>query len=124
MRNDKYSWFLGFAIMAEIIATILLGLSSGMTKLLPTAGSLAAYVCSYYFLTLALKRIPLGLAYALWAGVGIMGNSLINVLLLGTVIHRGSIAGMLLIVAGALIINLLADKERSRAAQSVGEKAS
>lgn len=110
--------------MAEIIATILLGLSSGMTKLLPTAGSLAAYVCSYYFLTLALKRIPLGLAYALWAGVGIMGNSLINVLLLGTVIHRGSIAGMLLIVAGALIINLLADKERSRAAQSVGEKAS
>nr|WP_051516354.1 multidrug efflux SMR transporter [Pantoea sp. IMH] len=87
MSNDKYTWFLIVAIMTEVTATILLGLSGGMSKLLPTIGSLSAYVCSYYFLTLSLKKIPIGLAYALWAGIGIMANTLITVLLSGILPH-------------------------------------
>lgn len=122
MSNDKYTWFLIVAIMTEVTATMLLGLSGGMSKLLPTIGSLSAYVCSYYFLTLSLKKIPIGLAYALWAGIGIMANTLITVLLSGILPPPGSITGMMLIIAGALIINLLAKNENKNSAAAGGNK--
>ncbi|MFC0142253.1 DMT family transporter [Erwinia mallotivora] len=111
MTNDKYSRFLILAIITEIIATTLLGLSSGMTKWLPASGALAAYFCSYYLLTLSLKKIPIGLAYALWAGIGIVATSLINFFLSGKGVYPGGLCGILLVITGVLVINLLARGE-------------
>ncbi|WP_437888711.1 DMT family transporter [Phytobacter sp. V91] len=122
MKNDKYSWFLAFAIITEIAATTLLGLSSGMAKLLPTTGALAAYICSYYLLTLSLKKIPIGTAYALWAGIGIMASSLINRYLFDTALSTGCIAGMVLIIAGVLVINLMSKSEDIEASPAVGNQ--
>lgn len=119
MKNDKYSWFLIFAIVMEIAAAMLLGLSDGMTKLFPTLLALIGYVGSYYLLTLSLKRIPIGLAYALWAGIGIMVTSLLNLFMTGAALHPGSTGGMLLIVAGVLVINLLAKNEIHESSSAV-----
>ncbi|WP_158781866.1 multidrug efflux SMR transporter [Pantoea sp. BAV 3049] len=111
MANDRYSWFLVFAVITEITGTTLLGLSSGMTNLLPAVGALTAYICSYYLLTRSLKKIPIGLAYALWSGAGIVATSLINRFLFGAALSLAGVCGMVLIISGVLVINLLAKSE-------------
>ncbi|MEY8770929.1 multidrug efflux SMR transporter [Erwinia sp. ACCC 02193] len=112
MNKDKYFLFLCVAIASEITATTMLALSKGMSVLLPAFTALAAYGFSYYFLSLSLKKIPLGLAYALWAGLGIIATSLINRFLFHVSLSGGAIVGLLMIIAGVLVINLLAKSDR------------
>lgn len=113
MKKYKYSLFLCIAIAAEISATMLLARFRGMSALLPTIVALVCYVLAYYFLTLSLKKFPLGLAYALWAGVGIVINSIINYLWFHVTLSVGGLIGITMIITGVMVINLLSKNDRT-----------
>lgn len=98
--------FLILAIIAEIIAANALKSSSQFTKLWPSVLSLSCYGISLFLLTLVLKKIPLGVTYAIWSGVGILFIALIGVLYHKEVLDWAAILGMALIIGGVIIINL------------------
>jgi small multidrug resistance pump len=98
--------YLGIAIIAEVIATTALRASEGFTQLLPSAISIIGYVVAFYFLSLTLKTMPVGVAYAIWSGVGIVLISLAGWLIYRQMLDLPAIIGMGLIMAGVLVINL------------------
>ena len=98
--------YLTLAIVLEVLATALLGKSEGFTKWLFAVGSLLSYGVCFYFLSLALKNIPLGVAYAIWSGVGIVLTAIVSILVFKNKIDLPFILGALLIIAGVLVINL------------------
>lgn len=98
--------FLILAIIAEIIAANALKSSGQFTKLWPSVLSLSCYGISLFLLTLVLKKIPLGVTYAIWSGVGILFIALIGVLYHKEVLDWAAILGMALIIGGVIIINL------------------
>ncbi|KXS54434.1 MAG: DLP12 prophage [Marinobacter sp. T13-3] len=101
------SWlFLALAIVAEVVATSALKSSEGFTRLAPTALVVVGYVIAFYFLALAIKVIPVGIAYAVWAGLGIVLISLIGWLVFQQKLDAPAVIGMALILSGVLVINL------------------
>ncbi|WP_319380638.1 SMR family transporter [Thiomicrorhabdus sp.] len=101
------SWvFLAIAIVAEVIATSALKASEGFARLWPSVLVVVGYGLSFYFLALTLKTIPVGITYAVWAGVGIVLISLIGWLVFGQKLDWPAVFGMGLILAGVLIIHL------------------
>lgn len=98
--------FLILAIIAEIVAANALKSSNQFTKLWPSVLSLSCYGVSLFLLTLVLKKIPLGVTYAIWSGVGILFVALIGVLYHKEVLDWPAILGMSLIIGGVIIINL------------------
>ena len=98
--------YLGIAIIAEVIATTALRASEGFTQLWPSAISIAGYVVAFYFLSLTLKTMPVGIAYAIWSGVGIVLISLAGWLIYKQLLDLPAILGMGLIMAGVIVINL------------------
>lgn len=98
--------FLILAILSELAGSTLLKVSDGFTKILPTSLSLVAYFACFYFLSLALKVIPLGVSYAIWAGMGILGTMLLSFLLFHDPISMRQVIGAAVILAGVVIINL------------------
>ena len=101
-----YYLYLALAIVLEVLGTSLLGKSEGFSKWLPTVGSLLSFGVCFYFLSLALKNIPLGVAYAIWSGVGIVLTAIVSILVFKNNIDLPFILGALLIIAGVLVINL------------------
>lgn len=101
-----YYLYLALAIVMEVLGTSLLGKSEGFSKWLPTVGSLLSFGVCFYFLSLALKNIPLGVAYAIWSGVGIVLTAIVSILVFKNKIDLPFILGALLIIAGVLVINL------------------
>ncbi|MFJ1301132.1 DMT family transporter [Pseudomonadota bacterium AL_CKDN230030165-1A_HGKHYDSX7] len=98
--------YLGVAIVAEIIATSALKSSEGFTRLWPSLLTVAGYGVAFYFLSLTLREIPVGVAYAIWSGVGIVLISLVGLVLFRQTLDAAAIVGMALIVAGVVVINL------------------
>ncbi|WP_027015053.1 SMR family transporter [Comamonas composti] len=98
--------YLGLAIVAEVIATSFLKESQGFTRLWPTVITAVGYLCAFYFLSLTLRSIPTGVAYAIWSGVGIVLISVVGWLWQNQKLDGPAIAGMALIVAGVLVIQL------------------
>lgn len=94
------------AIVSEVVGTVALKASEGFARLGPTALVLVGYGLTFYFLGLALKQIPLGVAYAIWSGLGTAGAVLAGVLLWRESLNLAGIIGIALIVAGVLILNL------------------
>ncbi len=102
----KMNWFyLGIAIVAETTATSALKASEGFTRLLPSIVVGVGYLVSFYCLSLTLRTIPVGIAYAIWSGVGIVLISLIGWFAFGQSLDRPTIIGMGLIVSGVVIMN-------------------
>lgn len=102
------SWlFLAIAIAGEVIATSALKSSEGFTKLFPSLVVLIGYGVAFYFLSLALKSIPVGIAYAVWAGLGIVLVAAIAWILHGQKLDLWGFVGMGLIVGGVAVLNLL-----------------
>lgn len=99
--------YLSIAIIAEVIATSFLKASDGFTKVLPSLVVVAGYVTAFFFLSLTLKEIPVGVAYAVWSGAGVTLIATIGWLFLGQKLDAAAIAGMGLIVAGVVVLNLL-----------------
>lgn len=98
--------YLGIAIVAEVIATSALKASDGFTRPLATVVTTAGYATAFYFLSLTLKTIPMGLAYAIWSGVGIVLISLIGFIWFRQSLDLPAVIGLALIVAGVVVINV------------------
>ena len=99
--------FLAIAIVGEVVATSALKSSHGFTKLVPSVVVVAGYGIAFYFLSLALKSIPVGIAYAVWAGLGIVLVAAIAWILHGQKLDLWAFVGMGLIVSGVAVLNLL-----------------
>lgn len=102
----KTYMFLGIAIIAEVIATSSLKSSESFTRLWPTVLCVLGYAVAFFFLSLTLKVLPTGIAYAIWSGVGIVLISVTSYLLYGQKLDPAGIAGLTLIIAGVLVVNL------------------
>jgi len=98
--------YLSIAILAEVIATGALRASAGFTVLLPSAISILGYAVAFYFLSLTLKTMPVGIAYAIWSGVGIVLISLVGWLVYKQLLDLPAMIGMGLIMAGVVVINV------------------
>ena len=98
--------FLAIAIVSETIATSALKSSAGFTKLLPSLLVVAGYGIAFYFLSLTLRTIPIGIAYAVWSGVGIVLIALVGWLVFGQKLDMPALLGMGLIVAGVVVMNV------------------
>ena len=94
------------AIVSEVVGTVALKASEGFVRLGPTVLVVVGYGLTFYFLGLALKQIPLGVAYAIWSGLGTAGAVIAGVLLWRESLSPAGIVGIALIIAGVLILNL------------------
>ncbi len=94
------------AIAAEIVATSSLKAADGFSRMGPTAIVLLGYVTSFVLLGQVVRQVPLGIAYAIWSGVGIVGTSLAAVWLYNQKPDLPALIGMGLIVSGVIVINL------------------
>ncbi|GIX08325.1 MULTISPECIES: multidrug efflux SMR transporter [unclassified Elioraea] len=97
---------LAVAIVCEVIATAALKSSDGFTRLWPSLAVIAGYGLAFYALSLALRAIPVGVAYAIWSGVGIVGIALIGRVVFRQTLDAPALIGIGLILAGVLVLNL------------------
>ena len=104
--------YLAIAILAEVVGTSALKASNGFTVWVPSAVVVAAYGVSFYFLSLALRAIPVGVAYAIWSGVGIVLISTIGWVLFRQRLDAAAIVGIGLIMAGVVVIQLFSSTVR------------
>ncbi len=98
--------YLAVAIVAEVVATTALRAADGFTQLWPSLISIVGYVVAFYFLSLTLRSMPVGIAYAIWSGVGIVLISLAGWLIYKQLLDLPALIGMGLIMAGVIVINL------------------
>lgn len=98
---------LAIAIVAEVIGTSALKASAGFSRPWPSLVVLAGYGTAFYFLSLALRQIPVGVAYAVWSGAGTVLIALVGVLLFRQKIDLAGMLGIALIIAGVLVLNLM-----------------
>jgi small multidrug resistance pump len=98
--------FLSVAIVSEVIATSALKASEGFSRLWPSLIVVTGYAAAFYFLSLTLKTIPVGIAYAIWSGAGIALITLIAWVLYGQSLDTPAIIGLLLIVSGVVVLNV------------------
>jgi small multidrug resistance pump len=98
--------FLAVAIVAEVIGTSFMKQSEGFTKLIPSLVTGTAYVLAFYCLSLTLKTIPTGVAYAIWSGCGIVLIATVAWIFQGQKLDAPAMIGMSLIVAGVMVMNL------------------
>lgn len=99
-------WFLGIAIVAEVMATSFLKSAEGFTRLWPSVIVVVGYAIAFLCLSLTLRTIPTGIAYAIWSGAGIVLVSAIAWIFMGQKLDAAAIVGMAFIIAGVLVINL------------------
>ena len=97
--------YLLIAITGEVVGTSALKASQGFTVLLPSLTVVLGYAVAFYFLSLTLDRIPVGIAYALWSGIGIVLITAVGWLWLGQAMDAPAVIGLGLIVAGVAVIN-------------------
>ena len=93
------------AIVGELIATSALKESEGFSYLKPSIVSIVGYGVTFYFLSLAIKQIPIGIAYAVWAGLGIILVTLVGYFRFKQSLDLFAIIGMILIIVGVIIVN-------------------
>jgi small multidrug resistance pump len=95
-----------FAVFTEVVATTALKMSEGFSKLIPSIVVVVGYGLSFYLLSISLKVMPIGVAYALWSGIGIILTVIAGIILWREPLDWARGIGTLLIILGILIINL------------------
>jgi small multidrug resistance pump len=98
--------YLLIAIISEVVATSALKSSQGFSRLVPSLVVIAGYASAFYFLSLTLNTIPIGVAYALWSGIGILLVSIAGVILYHQTLDLPAVLGIILIVAGVVVLSL------------------
>ena len=98
--------FLGLAIISEVIATTSLKSTEGFTKLVPSIIVVVGYTAAFYFVSLTLDTLPVGIVYAIWSGVGIALVAILSVIVLDQKLDPGAVIGMGLIIAGVLVMRV------------------
>ena len=107
MTNTYLILFL--AVVAETIGTSALQASQQFTRLWPSVTVVVAYALAFFLLGWALKVIPVGIAYAIWSGLGIVMIALIGFLVFGQRLDAPAVLGLAMILAGILVIHLFSD---------------
>jgi len=103
--TSTYAW-LGLAIVAEVIATSALKATEGFTRLWPTVITVLGYGIAFFALSLTLRTLPTGIAYAIWSGVGIVLISAVGWVWFRQALDVPAMIGLGLIIAGVLVVNL------------------
>ena len=98
--------FLSVAIVSEVIGTSALKATGEFTRLWPSVIVVIGYVSAFYFLTLTLRTIPIGIAYAIWSGVGVALITLVGWLFYKQTLDVPAFVGITLIVAGVVVLNV------------------
>lgn len=101
--------YLVLAILGEMVAISFLKASEEFSKPIPTLMGIAGYICTFYFLMLALRVIPVGIAYAIWAGVGIIMITIGAYFLYQQALDLPALLGIGLIVLGVVVIQLFSE---------------
>ncbi|WP_296033947.1 SMR family transporter [uncultured Alcanivorax sp.] len=99
--------YLSIAIVAEVVATSALNASQGFTRLWPSVATVVGYCVAFYALSLTLRTIPMGIAYAVWAGVGIVLIALVGALFFKQTPDLPAMLGMGFIIAGVVLVTLV-----------------
>ena len=94
------------AIASEVAGTAGLKASAGFARLGPSLLAILGYALAFYFLSQSLKYLPLGVAYAIWSGLGTVGSVLLGVLIWKEILGPWHLFGIALIVVGVVILNL------------------
>lgn len=103
--GSPYLALLG-AILVEVVATNALKASDAFTRWVPSAVTVVGYAISFYLLSRALQTIPVGVAYAIWSGIGIVLVTIVAWLVFGQRLDLGALAGIALILAGVVLIRV------------------
>ena len=98
--------FLLLAISSDVFASGLLKSTVGFTRLWPTVAVLTGYVLSLVFLSLAVKTIPIGVAYAMWSGLGTAAVVSVGIVFLGEAVSVTKILGVALVIGGVVLLNV------------------
>jgi small multidrug resistance pump len=111
--NPTSMLILVLAILSEVVGTVALKASEGFTRLAPNVLVVVGYGLSFYLLAQALKQIPLGIAYAIWSGLGTAGAVVAGMLLWRESLNLTGGIGILLIIIGVILLNIFSGTERS-----------
>jgi small multidrug resistance pump len=98
--------FLAIAIVCEVVATSALKATEGFTRWAPSLLVVAGYALAFYFLSLTLRNMPVGVVYAIWSGAGVVLVSIAGWLLYQQALDTAALLGIALIVSGVLVLNL------------------
>ena len=99
-------WYLAIATIAEVIATSALKPSEEFTKIVPSLIVIVGYIVAFYFLALVLKTVPIGIAYAIWAGMGIVLVAIVAAVIYKQIPDLPALIGMGLIITGVVVMNI------------------
>jgi len=94
------------AVLAEVLGTTSMKFSDGFTRLWPALGTVVGYLIAFYHLARTPKSMPVGTAYAIWAGLGTAAIAVIGMVFLGEAANAARIGGILLVIAGVVLLNL------------------
>lgn len=97
---------LGIAIAVEVLATSMLKTTAGFTRLVPTVLCLSGYAVSFALVAQVVQRMPVGVVYAIWSGVGTAAVASIGVVFLDEAVSVPMVAGLVLVIAGVVLLNL------------------
>ncbi|MGN7177158.1 QacE family quaternary ammonium compound efflux SMR transporter [Paenibacillus sp. FSL R5-0490] len=98
-------FLLALAIVSEVAGSSLLKAADGFKKLLPSIGVIIGYSVAFYALSLSLKSLPLGVAYAVWAGLGTVLTALVGIFIYKENANGKKLLGLALIVGGVILLN-------------------
>ncbi|MCB1452684.1 MAG: multidrug efflux SMR transporter [Rhizobiaceae bacterium] len=98
--------YLGIAILFEVVATTALKQTDGFTRLLPSLLAVTGYALAFYFLSLPMRSLPVGIIYALWSGIGMVFIAGIGWVLFHQSVDLAAIIGIALIISGVIVLNL------------------
>lgn len=101
----KGLFYLALAIVFEVFGSTMLKLSEGFTQALPIAGVVAGFLSAFTFLSFSLKTVDLSSAYATWSGVGTALTAIVGFLLFGETISLKGVFGLMLVIAGVVVLN-------------------
>jgi small multidrug resistance pump len=101
--------YLAIAIAGEIVGTTFLKMSEGFTRPVPALLAAVGYAVAFYFLAQVLRTIPVGVAYAIWAGVGVASVTLLGLVFFGQKLDGAAVIGIGLIVAGVVVLNVFSN---------------
>ena len=104
--------YLAFAILAEVVGTSALKASEEFTKLVPSIIVVTGYGLAFYFMTLVLRTIPIGITYAVWSGIGIVLIAVVGAIIYKQIPDIPAIIGMVLIILGVAVIHLFSKTVR------------
>lgn len=99
-------FFLAVAIMAEVVATSAMKASMSFSRPWPSLLVIVGYAIAFYFLSLTLRTMPVGVAYAIWSGAGVALITLAAWFLFGQAVDLAALIGLTLIVAGVVVLNV------------------